>query len=332
LVHVGQSGVDGEAAVTHFCQALGRAFHARGVAAERVSLFPVRDAGPEHGRNLLALADVYLDGAPANEFVWAVEAIVLGRAVVTTGGAHRLPAPALVQILESCGLGGLVAADPEAYVSLAAKLGQDVATRASWSARCQSAIDATPAFLDTLAASDAFGALLETAFDELVALGPTQFRAQREPLRCFAPPDVSEAIAAGEVALAAGDYETAGAEAVLALRAEPTNLAARILRGRALLPMGDTARAITYLLAAVGSGSNDAAVWLALATALRQNGQAKDAIHALETALRLDRSCVEGWLMLLDMAESAGVPELAEDARTVLREVAPDDPRVFAMA
>lgn len=332
LVHVAPAKAEDDTAVQRFGERLSRVFQPHGVAADRVSLFPVGAAGAEHVRALLALADVYLDAAAGGDLVWPAEAVALGRPVVTLAPGAALKSAATSEMLAAIGAAELIAPDTDAYVARAALLANDPEQRGALCIRLQDAVEANPAFLDGLAASEAFGALLETAFDELTALGTAQFQAQREPLRCFAPPDVAGTIAAGEEALAAGDGEAAGHEATLALRAEPANAAARILRGRALLAEGDAARAITYLLAAVSSGSGDAGVWLTLATALRQNSQAKEAIHALETSLRLDRSSVDAWLMLLDMAESAGVPELAGDARTVLGELAPDDPRVLALA
>jgi predicted Zn-dependent protease len=120
-------------------------------------------------------------------------------------------------------------------------------------------------------------------------------------------------------------------EANLALRADPLNTAARILRGKALLAEGDAARAVTYLLAAVERQNTDPDLWFTLAGALRQNQQVSEAVQALEASLRLDRSRIDGWWMLFELAENGGATEIAEEALGVLRAIAPDDPRVQAI-
>jgi predicted O-linked N-acetylglucosamine transferase (SPINDLY family) len=119
-------------------------------------------------------------------------------------GGSRTSALA-AHMLESIGCGELVAPDGDDFVALAAQLAAEPGRRAAIAGRIRDAMQAGPGFLDPLAASDALGALLETAFDELAALGIGSFRAQCEPLRYFAPDDVVESIAAGEAALASGD-------------------------------------------------------------------------------------------------------------------------------
>jgi predicted O-linked N-acetylglucosamine transferase (SPINDLY family) len=327
-----ESDSNAAAGLTALGHEIGRVFAAHNVATDRVAIFPLPAGAREDLRTLLGIADIHLDGIGGADPIWAAEALALGRPVVALAGEDLAQSRGTAGLLASLGLEELVAADEVAYEALAAQLAGNLERREAVGARIQTAMESAPGVLDRLAASDGFGALIETAFDELAALGLEQFRAQREPLRCFAPEDVAETVAAGEAALAAGEIEAAAAEASLALRADPRHPGARSLRGRVLLAEGEPARAVVYLLAAVEQRSDDAALWFALAGALRQNQQGAEAVQALETSLRLDRTQVEAWLMLLDIAESGGAVEIAAEARHVLREIAPDDPRVAVLA
>ncbi|MBI5767159.1 MAG: hypothetical protein HZA93_05140 [Verrucomicrobia bacterium] len=322
---------DAAAGVASFCAAMDGQLATHGVDAERVSVFPVPTGAIDEVRTLLRIADIYLDSSDGSETTWLAEALVQGRPAVVTGSGRQARRAATAGMAAALDLSGLIAPDAESFVLLAAKLAADAPARQNAVTAIKAAVGAGPGFLDELAASDAFGALLETAFDELAALGLAAFRTQREPLRCFAPEEVAGSVAAGEAALAAGDHESASTEAALALRADPLNSAARILRGRALLAEGEAARAVTYLLAAVERRHDDAELWFTLATALRQNQQAAAAIQALEASLRLDRTRVDAWLLLLDMAGSANAADLVRDAREALQQIAPDDPRVLAL-
>lgn len=316
--------------VTRFCAAIDRALLAHGVESNRVTVFPMSVRRPHELRALLALSDVHLDANAGRHSSWAVaEALRAGVPVIALktdaeGGESAA-------MLHSLGVPDLVAPDSDSYVQLATSLCSDV-ERAAFRDRIAAAIDSSPDFLDVLAASDAFGALIEAAFDELASLGRTEFRRQLDPIRCFRVDDPKATIAAGLAAFASGDVDTAAMEAGLALRSAPADADARHLQGLVLHAQGDVSRAVDYLLAAVQHPTASAAIWYALARALRDNRQISEAIQALETCIRIDNRHRDALFMLLELAEGAGAAEIARDILQCLQQVAPDDPRVMALS
>lgn len=307
-----------------FCQRLEAALTAEGIPTSRVSVFPADAERPAEIRALLRLADVYLDAGDTTDLRWLLEALRLGRPVAAPGATAR-------PILESFGIDELLPDVAGGPVELAARLASEPVARAALAERIALAVEtgAAPCF-DTLAASDAFGALIETAFDELCATERPEFRAQSEPVRCFCSDAPAEALARAGNALECGDTAAARFESLLVLRTDPRSLSARLLRARVLLAEDEAATAAAYLLAAVQQAPADAGIWFMLATALRQSGQTPDAIRALETSLRLDAQNVEGWFMMVELAERAGAADIASEALAVLRDTAPDDSRVLA--
>jgi protein O-GlcNAc transferase len=318
--------------VGRFSTGPGRKLEALGIASERVVVIPVPDGELAQIRALLGLADLYLDPLSGAASPWVAEALAMGVPVVAAEEKDRPLRNGNAHQLGRMGLSELVASNAESYGRLAVQLATDAGARAALVARVKETVAKRAEFFDMLAASDAFGTLLETAFDELTALGPRVFRTERIPLRCFGVENVEEIVAAGVAAWGRGDYEAAAAEASTALRSEPAHAGARTLRGRLLLASGEVPRAVTYLLEAVGYGGSDADRWTTLAEALRCNGQMPEAVQALETALRLDSTRVESWLLLFDLAEGAGDVESAREALQMLQKLAPDDPRVLAMS
>lgn len=325
LVHEGS-----DAPVALFCRAVDATLSRAGVDTRRVTIFPAAESRPHEVRALLALGDLQLDAGAAGLDAWAAaEALVAGVPVVAAPG-RAASAPAA--FLRSLGCAEWVAASCEDAADIAIGLAADPARRREARSRVTAAIEAGPEFLDTLAASDAFGALIEAAFDELCSLGPEEFRRQTEPVRCFGVDDPADTITAGLAAHASGDLETAAMEAALALRSAPADPRARHLAGLVLHAQGITSRAVDYLLGAVQGRESTADRWLALARALRDNQQPAEAIQALETCLRLDSRNLEALFMLLELSEAVGATELARDVLQCLRQLAPDEPRVIAMS
>jgi predicted O-linked N-acetylglucosamine transferase (SPINDLY family) len=321
-------GATGE--LMRFCAAVDCAVAAAGVDARRVAIFPTALARPEETRILISLGDVYLDAGASTLTGWAAaEALGAGVPVIAIG-KPGINAPA--KMLMSIGLPDLIATDFDAYVAVGCKLAADRDCRAAWRAHITTAIEATPDYLDSLAASDAFGALMESAFDELSSLGRAEFRRQDEPVRCFSVGDPTDPVEAGLAAHARGDVESAAMEASLALRSAPADTRVRHLQGLVLHAQGNPSRAVDYLLAAVQRPEATAAIWYSLALALRDNGQVGEAIQVLETCIRMDHRNVEALLTLLELAEAAGATEIARDVLECLQQVAPEDPRVVAMS
>jgi predicted O-linked N-acetylglucosamine transferase (SPINDLY family) len=319
------------ASIAPFCRRIDATLQKHGVESNRVTILPCSSAAPLTVCALLRAADLYLDATGHAPPHWLAEALAAGRPAVALAGAGNPDREAVAGLLRAAGVPELIAPTQEEYLRLAADLAGNAARRTACGSTVQSALEGGTAFLDTLAASDAFGAVLETAFDELVSLGREQFRAQREPLQCFGAEDVTEPVEAGLAAHARGDLDTAAFESAIALRSDPTHYRVRHLRGLVLQAQGESARAIDYLLAAVQDARATAAVWFDLAQALRASRRTAEAIEALRVCVRLEPQQVEPLLLLHELAESAGAIELTREVAQCLRAAAPEDPRVLAM-
>lgn len=315
--------------LSRFCSAIDRVFAVQNVGRDRVHIFPASPTRPREARGLIALGDIFVDANAGPAASWAcVEALRLGIPTI----ALETEVSASSSLLKSLGLVDLVGADANDYVQIASGLMADPERLKSVKAELLARVEAVPAFLDSLAASDAFGALIEATFDELASLGHSEFRQQPEVVRCFGIDDLAEVIEVGLVAHAQGDLDTAASQAALALRSAPGDVRARQLYGIVLHAQGNLVRAIEYLLAAVQQSEATAATWYSLALALRDHGQTGEAIQALETCIRLDHRHVEALLAILELAEQVGATEIARDVLESLKLVAPDDSRVLAMS
>lgn len=316
--------------MSRLCSALDRALDRQCIDRSRLHVFPASPERPEEVRGLIALSDIYLDSNAGRMTIWtAAEAL---RAGVPTIAMDTEGSAATAAMLRSLGLSEWVATDATGYVRLASALIAQPERRTALREHLASEIEAIPPFLDSLAASDAFGALLEAAFDELASLGRVEFRQQLEVVRCFAVDNLVETIDAGFASHAQGDLDIAASQATLALRSAPGDARARHLHGVILHAKGNLPRGIEYLLAAVQQPGATAGMWYSLALALRDNGQAGEAVQALETCIRIDSRHVEALLTILELAERVGATEMARDVLESLQLVAPDDHRVLAMS
>lgn len=273
--------------IKRFCAEFDRVLAAHGVAADRLVVSTQRFATRNDVRELLSVGDLYLDTFPFAGVNSLIDPLEAGVPVVTREGdtfRSRMGAALLRQL----GLEELVVTGEQAYHALIVRLAGDPAVRAALRERIKAAMERAPLFLDSLAASDAFGALLELAYDELCAHGRAAFRREKRPL---VAPDV----------------------------AAP---ALRHARGRALLAAGDAVRATDYFLGAIQHDESHAALWRDLADALRRTRRMGEAVQALQTSLRLDPRAAESWRLLAEMARSLGHAELQAEAEGMLRKLA----------
>ena len=301
-----------------------------GVASDRWVLSTMKFPSRSDVKELLSVGDVYLDTFPFGGVNSLVDPLELGMPVIAWEGAtfrSRMGAA----LLRTLGLDELIAGGEAGYLERAVSLAREADRRNEIKQRVADAMGRMPLFLDTLAASDAFGALLETAFDELQRVGRAEFRRQRTPIRVPAPMDAMARINDGVARLEADDPATAAACAREVLGAMPAHPAARHLLGAALLRGGQHVRAVDYFLGAVQHSDGDAPLWHDLAIALCESGRMPQAVQALETSLRIDQSRVEGWTLLAELALNAGNIGLYRDALGVARELAPADERVSAL-
>lgn len=279
--------------IKRFCAEFDRVLAAHGVASDRLVVSSVRFPSRTDVAELLCVGDLYLDTFPFAGVNSLIDPLETGIPVVTREGAtfrSRMGAA----LLRTLGLAELVVTTDQAYHDLCVRLATDAAARADLRARVTAAMERSPVFLDTLAASDAFGALLEKAFDELAAHGREAFRRATTPI---IGPDM----------------------------ATP---AVRQARGRELLAAGDAPRASDYFLAAIQHDEKNAALWRDLADALRRSRRIDEAVQCLQTSLQLDPRNAESWRLLADVAQSLGHAELHREATAMLAQLTPAAPAI----
>ena len=267
---------------------------------------------------LLGLGDIYLDTFPFGGVNSLVDPLELGLPVVTWDG-KTMRSRMGGALLRSLDLPEMIAGSAQEYHAIALQLATDSVSRAALRERTQARMASMPVFLDTLAASEAMGDLLETAYDEMAAVGRKAFRANPVPVQAASVPIGTKNIS-----------NDPAAQARIILRATPTDATARHALGRVLLETGRQGRAVSYLLAAIQSVDNQPDLWLDLAHALKADGRTSEAIQALEASLRMDDQQLEGWLMLAELAKAVGVEDLAREAAGVAQKLAPNDPRAGA--
>lgn len=322
----GPAGFDRE-----FRAAFDRVLGEHGVDGNRLIISPTALPNPADLQALLALSDLFLDVQPSLDETAALLALKAGVPVVTVEGTS-FRSRRVAALLRSLGLDDFVAQTEKGYAAIALRLVSRVELRKELSGRIETVMATGPLALDPLAAGDAFGDLLELSFDELIAGGAARFAVQKRPLLLPSDPvSTGVHVASGMVAIDQRNFHLAAAEARAALRSEPMNNPARAVLGAALLELGQTERAVDYLLAVVGSPNASARVWYDLAVALRKSGRGGDVVQALEASLRLDPEPAAGWLMLADLAAESGAPELARDALAILKEKHPQNPLLPAL-
>ncbi len=309
-----------------FAASFDSVWEAEALAPERLVIAAGEMATIADVGRVLKLGDVYLDAIPSGDDSAMVEALRAGRPVVTLDGA-TLRARRGAALLRSLDLGELCAKDANDYLARAARLATEAEERASLQTKIEAAFGGLPRVVDSLAASDGLGAVLEVAFDELTSMGREKFRQKRTPIAAAECP-VAEILREGREAFEVGELATAEKKATRVIGIAPNDIAARLLMGRALLGQSKNSRAVDYLLAAVQAGGADAGIWFDLAKALQAHGQMQPALQALETALRLDPANAEGWLMFVEAAERAGAIELGREALAELRKCSPQHPLI----
>ncbi|ACB73749.1 tetratricopeptide repeat protein [Opitutus terrae] len=325
----GADAVDADIAA-RACAAIDRALAGAGIADDRSVLLTAVPASQHELEAVLSLGDVYLD--VSGEDAAAVAALSRGVPVVTHAGAH-LRGQRVAALLRSIGCSELIAPRAEEMNGLVVGLARNAEQRAGLAERIRSTMACVAWPFDALATGDAFGDVLESAFDEMLSVGERKLHGNDGPIQINGDAiALPEHLRAAEQALSDADYFNAAAEARQMLRAQPANAVARALLGRALLGLGQVARAVDYLLPAVEAADANAARWLYLAQAMHGNGQSSEAIQALQTSLQLDVTNGEAWLMLIDLAEAVGATDLARDAFTELKRHAPNHPQIAALS
>lgn len=283
LVHPFNPNWSSHYPIKRFCAEFDAVLAAHGVATDRLIVSSVKFPSRTDVGELLKLGDLYLDTFPFAGVNSLIDPLEHGVPVVTQEGtAFRSRMGAA--LLRTLGLDELIVTSAEAYHDTCVRLANDPAARAALRARITQAMETQPLFLDTLAASDGFGALLEQAFDRLVELGRPAFRRETRPL----------------------------------IGGDVSSVTHRQAEGRRLLAADDAARASDYFLHAIQQEPRNAALWCELAAALRRSQRIEEAVQALQTCLGLDARCLEGWKLLAELSDALGHAELKAEATTMI--------------
>ena len=283
LVHPFNPNWSSQYPIKRFCAEFDRVLAAHGVASDRLIVSSVRFPSRTDVAELMKLGDIYLDTFPFAGVNSVVDPLEHGVPVVTREGPtfrSRMGAA----LLRTLGLDELVVTDDAAYHATCVRLANDPVARHALRARIAAAMEQKPLFLDTLAASDGFGAVLEQAYDQLAVAGRANFRRETRPL----------------------------------LGADVSSPAHRLARGRELLAAEDPARASDYFLHAIQREARNPELWCSLADALRRSNRIDEAVQALQTCLGLDAQHLPGWRLLADLARTVGHADLLAEATNMI--------------
>jgi glycosyltransferase involved in cell wall biosynthesis len=173
--------------IKRFAAAFDAVLAAHGVGPDRLVISGAHVPSRNDVKELLRVGDIYLDTFPFGGVNSLVDPLELGMPIVVwEGGLFRSRMGGA--LLRSLGLDQLIAAGETDYLSLATRLAGDRAGRGALRDRITAAMADHPVFLNAAAASDAFGSLLETAYDEILAVGRNEFRRRRAPVLAPASP------------------------------------------------------------------------------------------------------------------------------------------------
>jgi len=326
---ISTSNLDGRAEylIGRFTRLMEQAVMRHNVKHDRLVISNIKFPDRADVGSLLGLGDVYLDTYPLGSVGALISPLERGIPVIEWEGTpsrSRLNAAILHQI----GLHECCAPDRASYLNLGVQLATESEFRKRLSARIAPAIEQVPIFLDTLAASDAFGELISLAFDELVSTEHAQFCKTRASIKAPLIEDPASVLSTASYLSEIGMNAEAATQILSILSANPTNQAARRQMAQNLAAAGDHKRAAEYLLAIVQSANCPAADWRDLSTELRKIGHGDGAQKALETALRIAPQDIDTWLLVGELARESRHAEIHQEAINILRQLAPDDTRV----
>jgi tetratricopeptide (TPR) repeat protein len=130
------------------------------------------------------------------------------------------------------------------------------------------------------------------------------------------PANVDAQVRAGNLLLAAGEFEAAKTRAELALKAAPRSAAANILLGNALAGLNETAKAVKQIEQALALDPSYAPAWSALGAAQFAGGSREQAGAAFTKAVELAPQSIDARLALANYHWAKGDVQHAEEALT----------------
>jgi predicted O-linked N-acetylglucosamine transferase (SPINDLY family) len=309
LLHPFHPNAASDDLIKRFCAGFDCALAAHGVSDSRLLVSTLDLQSRADVRALLEVGDIYLDTYPFSDVNSLAGILATGMpAVVWEGRTFRSRASA--GLMRSLRLEGLVAENAASYHEIVLRLANDRNGCASLRERIKEKMSLPPLFLDTLAASDSFGTLVERAYDELFQFGREAFRSERAPLVADPVPAPAAALDSAVSLFSSGWLSEAADEARRILAVHPSHTGARHLLAAALLRQGRGDRALTYLQAAIRHSGNSAPLWHDLAVALHLNGQTRESLQALQTCLRIDPSRADFRQMLDEWTAETGNTEI----------------------
>ena len=331
LVHPFNPNWSSDYPIKRFRAGFDHVLTTHGVATDRLVVSTTRFPSRTDVKELLRVGDIYLDSFPFGGVNSLVDPLEIGIPVITWEGTtfrSRMGSA----LLRSLGLAEFVATDAGSYHAICTGLAGNAPRRAELRNTIADLMDRKPIFMDTLAASDAFGELLNLAYDELVQTGSPAFRQSRAVITATNDETIESVATTVNYLLELGMTDEAARQVQKLLGFDPVSVVGRHLMGKVLLAQGRVPRATEYLLAAVHGGTAAAVVWRDLAGALRRSGNRAGATQALEAALRLDENDAESWFMLAESAFECGHHEIFVEAAQIITRLAPDDPRTSRIA
>jgi protein O-GlcNAc transferase len=301
------------------------------VATDRLIFLPQTDDARRR-TELVSIADIWLDFDPSADLSLLAIAATHQMPLLTWSPSGT-PISRTARTLHHIGQdSSLVCKGPELTEKLTA-LAADPAQRQSEGQRLHHSVFDSQKLPDSLAVADVLAEVIEAGHQRLVELGRPRFARDTKPLLAPASAiDAAELLVSGEAALQRGDADDACKLARQALRGKPQYADARLLLGRALSALGHHQPAIAYLTAAVSGHEHDSGRWLELARAFRAAAEMPSALDALGACLQVAPDCLDGWIMMVELAEGAGATEIAHESLEAAQRLAPEDPRVQKLA
>lgn len=181
LVHSFHQQQPSSHTIHHFYTEFEQTLKNEGVNSSRLVVSTVDLPSRSELQSLVGLGDAYLETFPVGEADRLVDALALGLPVVGWEG-ETVRSRTGGSLLRTLRLEELIANSLDDYQAIAARLAGDPLYRESCRTRIRAEVANGPAYLDSQKTSRNFGALMETAFDELLAQDRAAFRAKPQPV------------------------------------------------------------------------------------------------------------------------------------------------------
>ncbi|HZZ17790.1 MAG TPA: hypothetical protein VFE25_00380 [Opitutaceae bacterium] len=327
LLHLYSDSAQEDEEVLACCREIDAALVARGIPTERLTILGARQTFFEDWVALMKVSDIHLDSFPCSNPLAVAAALTAGTpGVCWTGDEPRMRSGALM--LEAENLGKNVAVDLAHCVELAGNLLSCDRDRSEQRNSLCESLGEGMAIHDSLGASDAFGGLVEAAFDEVFRTATQEFKSVREAFSAAdihsegaSLKDIEKMVASGLDSEALSHLETL-------LSAQPLRLDVRRLMGQVLARCGMHRRAIPYQRAALRKAPRDAKGWFDFSKSLFRDDRVAEACRVLHQSIKLDPSQPDAWFFMGELTINSKDEQGTRSIIAVLRKIAPSDDRL----